>query len=373
MKVSGPREIVIFFTTVESVDSFAAVNLWGNIEQLPVDKSYMKYKENFLVIKNQVLSNLFREPESRYKLLVGFKFLLIPLTTSLFMMCLMYMFMKLNYLFFEANGFDRTAELREAYYGYIANDLFHYVPLFAFCLLVFFGIGLMVGGLMLRPFKAIAKYCQDSIEGFRAIYDPEDFSDFRLLTRMSEFFFSSIEEQIKNGELVAKEIPRPFTRIHGPKLDRGFLVNILLLIIITQVMFCSLVYVFTTEMHNSIVNLALNSLQSNKIEQALFFSGQTEIINMIIIAVLLISSSFYFMMAYSLYSTVAGGSFGVFATMRAFLRGRYDARIHLVGYQHLRNYTRIINKYLDYLQSKYTQNIQKTESTKVKLISKNSK
>jgi hypothetical protein len=40
--------------------------------------------------------------------------------------------------------------------------------------------------------------------------------------------------------------------------------------------------------------------------------------------------------------------------MRSFMKGNHSSRVHLVGYTHLREYTRKLNKYLDYIQNNFS-------------------
>ena len=61
----------------------------------------------------------------------------------------------------------------------------------------------------------------------------------------------------------------------------------------------------------------------------------------------------YLIFFYYLYGKVSIPAFGIFATMRSFISGRYASRVHLIGYPYIRNYTRTLNKYLDDLEKNY--------------------
>ena len=53
-----------------------------------------------------------------------------------------------------------------------------------------------------------------------------------------------------------------------------------------------------------------------------------------------------------LYQKVSGAAFGFFSTMRSFAKGNYNTRVHLIGYTHIRQHGRALNKYLDFIQKK---------------------
>ena len=103
----------------------------------------------------------------------------------------------------------------------------------------------------------------------------------------------------------------------------------------------------TVEAYNSIIELAVTSIDKNGKEIAYFLKNQEylfESIQHITIGTLLVV---YAILAFHLYGRVSGAVFGYFSTMRSFMKGNRKARIHLVGYPHIRPYSRAFNKYLD--------------------------
>ena len=82
------------------------------------------------------------------------------------------------------------------------------------------------------------------------------------------------------------------------------------------------------------------------------FLGQQSFIldDLVIMTVELITTA-YIILGFHLYSKVSGAAFGIFSTMRAFMKGNHFSRVHLVGYAHVRDSTRKLNKYLDYVQN----------------------
>lgn len=297
--------------------------------------------------------SLFYTPESRFSLSIGLKFFLIPAISSIILAGLLYIFMRLNFLFFKSNGFSEIKELEGAYYEYIFNDLLGYFPIFILCICGFFFVGVYLSKILLRPFHTLSRYCTDTVDGYRACYEPDEFSDFRLLTRMSEFFFGQIEGQVKEGKIEAVHIPEHFTRVHGPKFEKAFFLHFSLLVSVIMIVYGYLTIRIGTQVHDSILSMAIESLKTKDGDYLLFFQGQAQLMNYIIMALIGISTILYASLAINLYNKVSGGAFGIFSTLRSFLKGNHKARVHLIGYEHLRSSTRAINRYLDYLEKNY--------------------
>jgi hypothetical protein len=81
-----------------------------------------------------------------------------------------------------------------------------------------------------------------------------------------------------------------------------------------------------------------------------FISSQIFILDELVLMTITLTSIFYILLGLHLYSKVSGAAFGIFSTMRTFMKGNYFSRVHLVGYAHIRDYTRKLNKYLDHLE-----------------------
>ena len=55
---------------------------------------------------------------------------------------------------------------------------------------------------MIRPFKSIGKYCEDKMNDKKNYYEPDFFSDLKLLTSFSVYFFSKIDQATIKGKLM---------------------------------------------------------------------------------------------------------------------------------------------------------------------------
>ena len=289
------------------------------------------------------------DEEVRFRLLNGMKIASIPFLTLFVLMVFLWVFLYMDLVFFKANGYANFDQFSEVFFDYIFSSVFEYgailIGFFTFMLL----FGIYLSELLLRPFKVIGDYCENWCEGEKVTYDPDFFSDLKLLTRFSEWFFNTIEISKQNGTLSPIDVPEKFTRIHQPVFEKGFFLQFSSLVLISSICTAILFYEVIGGVHLKVVQMAYEILPE-KDEVRYFLLNQSEILNGILIGVIAMHIIAYFVMALNMYDKVATPAFGIFATMRSFIKGRYDSRVHLIGFYYLRPQCRKLNKYLSEVQ-----------------------
>lgn len=319
------------------------------------DDTALKSQGNVGFVKNQVskFKKYLDNDEKLFQWSTALKMAGIALLSFLIMWAFIAIFLKMDKYFFEANGIVSSEGFEEVFYDYLFNktsDIISYIALFIIS--VFF-IGIYISHLLLRPFRIIGDYCEEALTNEEANYDPDFFTDLKLLTRFSEFFFNHLETASKNGELKKVEIPKKYTKIHKPVFESSFFLQYTLLIFITSTIVSVVLYVISVELHDTIIQLATQVLKNGNLTTT-FLERQAEILNDILWVVMTTHVVMYIFLAFHLYRKVSGPAFGIFATMRAFLKGNYDSRVHLIGYYYLRPQCRKLNKYLDHIQKNLT-------------------
>jgi hypothetical protein len=292
-------------------------------------------------------SKLFKTEDSKFLLATAFKIAMVYLISSLLVFYLIWMVLSLNNVFFEANGFLNFEGMESAFFDFVASRItqnFYYVLIF-FILLFFAGVYL--AKILLRPFEIIGNFCDKAIEKKQEVYNPDIFSDFKLLTRFSEFFFVYIQELRKKVMFSTSTIPPSFAKVHGPVFDKVFFFHFSLFLAIIAISSSIFITFITMEIYNVIVELAITTIPKSGKEVAYFLKNQKFIFESIHIVAIITLVFSYMILAFHLYNKVSGAVFGFFSTMRSFMKGNQKARIHLVGYPHIRPYSRAFNKYLD--------------------------
>jgi hypothetical protein len=103
----------------------------------------------------------------------------------------------------------------------------------------------------------------------------------------------------------------------------------------------------------NMTQIAIKMIKAKPKMLSSFFQDQSFMIDEMWFMSAFIVGSFHLAMAIHLYGQVSGAAFGIFATMRSFIKGNFKNRVHLVGYSHLRESTRALNKYLDWIEKNF--------------------
>lgn len=299
---------------------------------------------------------LFKEEDTRFFMGVGLKVSGISFFINCIVFYQIFLVVRLNYGFFLAHGLTRTLDL-DTFNSYISQEALDILPIiFVFHVCLFF-IGVYVGWLILRPFREIGSYSERALDNPNTPYNVDEFSNFRLLTGFSAFFFEFLREARKKGELSEQSIPPQYSKIHAPKMDLIYILHFGLLLLIISI--CSAVFIIETsdQIFQSMIHLAEKTLNKPQIVNT-YFTHQSFILEEIVLITISLIAFAYTLLGLHLYDRVSGAAFGIFSTMRAFMKGAHFSRVHLVGYAYIRNNTRKINKYLDFVQ----RNLEKDKS-----------
>ncbi|MGB0454915.1 MAG: hypothetical protein ACPGJV_14490 [Bacteriovoracaceae bacterium] len=216
-------------------------------------------------------------------------------------------------------------------------------------------IGLYIANLMLRPFEQISRHCHNLLNGENTSeYNSDFFSDLKLLTSFSEYFFNALSRVIKDpkDEVV---VPKKYKKFHTPIFEAGFFFQFSFLILIISVLNFIGVYHFVQNLYEAVLKFAELTLASDK-HSTDFLLIQYQVFQTAITLTLAFHILINIFLVFHLYFKVAIPAFGIFATMRSYLKGNRKARIHLLGHYFLRRDTKVINLYLREVEKKLTQN-----------------
>ena len=309
---------------------------------------------NYLGKAKHELRRVFKTEETRFILFTGLKVVAISMLVNMIVYSFLFQVMRLNHAFFKANGFSDIIE-ESVFYDYILSEVIENLTLFFVFHIFLFFIGTYVGWLILRPFRTIGEYCESVLETPNTIYKVEEYSTYKLLTRFSEFFFEYLRESRNKGVISTNSIPPQYAKIHHPVTDKIFMLHFGLLLVIIGI--CTSLFMIenTSMIFHNMVDLANKTLTNSKVSNR-FFNNQMFVIDDTVTLSILLIIIFYMALGVHLYEKVSGAAFGIFSTMRSFMKGDHSSRVHLVGYAYIRGYTRKLNKYLDYVENYFDKN-----------------
>ena len=301
------------------------------------------------------MRKLFKSEASQFALFTGFKFAGIFVLVTCLTSYIVWLMVAVDNVFFEAHGYMSEEALREAYFDLVLKSGEDWLPYLFGLLIALFFAGIFMAKMLMRPFRVLACYCEKKMNGENAVYIPDQFSDYKLLTRFSDFFFQYVEDSKKKGKLEENTIPTRFLGIRRPVFEKVFFFHFFLLTLIIALVAYSLLSLAISEIREDIVDMAVSVLQAHGAGTSHFFQEQGYIFDTITVASALILFTSYMMLAFHLYGQVSGAVFGFFSTMRAFMKGNRQARVHLLGYNHIRPFGRVFNKYLKWVEDSFSE------------------
>ena len=306
-----------------------------------------KYLNKF----KEMLNRVFKSDDTKFVVLTGIKVSSISLLINFIIYTCLFEVMRLNYVFFRSQGFPDFQD-DQVFFNYITSEALENLPvLFLFHIFLFF-IGTYLGWLILRPFRMIGDYCEEIIENPEAIYMVDEFSTYKLLTRFSEFFFEFLRDSREKKQLPTNTVPPQFSKIHQPVTDRVFMLHFGLLLVIVAISSSVFIIENGSAVFHSMIELASKTLTSSK-DANRFLNAQDFVMDDLISLTIFLITTLYLALGMHLYGKVSGAAFGIFSTMRSFMKGDHFSRVHLVGYAHIRDNTRKLNKYLDFAQNNF--------------------
>lgn len=302
------------------------------------------------------LKKIFQTDESRLILGTALKMWFISIVVELLVGYILFSNIRLNYHFFSSHGYRGIDELSDAYFYHVTADMIDAIPwILGFHIIIFF-MGMYMGHLMLRPFKRIGNYCTEVINSPNTVYRTEEFSAYRLLTRFSEIFFDHLSAGRLKGKVEKRDIPPQFMGVHKPVLDGQFLFHFSFFLIIIMIVSIAGIMGFASNIQENTTQIAIKMLKADPKIISAYFHDQSFLIDEMWILTAVLIIGLHVVLGLHLYSQVSGASFAIFATMRSFMKGSWQNRVHLVGYLYLRESTRALNKYLDWVEKNLTQN-----------------
>ena len=296
---------------------------------------------------------LWQNDEAKFRILTSLKMTTIPLICFLILGSFIGVLLNLNVIFFKANEFMKIREFEEVFYHFMSQELVDLIPYGALLIIFVNMAAIYISDILLRPFRLIGDYCEARSNGKEASYNPDFFSDLKLLSRFSEFFFSYIETAQKNNSLQEVVVPKKYTKIHQPVFETTFFFHYFLYIFASLLVVSIAMYAMANGLYENIISLGSQTLPTNQAINS-FLNEEKVVIDKIISIVLIMGAILYTALASHLYYKVSAPAFAVFATMRGFLRGNYSQRVHLIGYPYLRPQMRKLNRYLDLKERELT-------------------
>lgn len=292
----------------------------------------------------------FNDPEAQFRVLTSLKMTLVFIISFVMMGSYILVLLGVNFVFFKANESYGIGEFESIFYDSLLGSISDFA-IYGSLILIFINIAsLYISDLLLRPFRIIGHYCERStLSSSERDYNPDFFSELKILSQFSEFFFNSVESAAENNKLTKIVIPKKYQQLHQPAFEAIFFIHFAFYVLAAVLLLVIAMVTFSDGLYENLILLAGKTLPNS---QAInfFLKEQYVIIDQITKLSLSIGIILYLFLAFHLYNMVSTPAFAFFATMRSFIKGNYRQRVHLIGYPYLRIQSRKFNKYLDWVE-----------------------
>lgn len=297
-------------------------------------------------MKEQLTSPL--NPDARYSLITALKFAALPCIPLAFLGYMLWVFMSMTHIFFEANGYLEIESLREAFFDYVVSDLMEMLPFVGayFCFL--FVMGYYFSRLLLHPLKVVGEYCQKKLEDKKHPFIPSSqLVDFKLLSHFALIFFTYADEVMTLGRYKKFNVDPRYQNIQKPVFDKIFFLHFLLLVLVICGLTSAGLYVLSVDMHARIVELAIQTLSTPNKSLGHFLNSQRDILVTVQWGAVALMFMLYTFFSFYLIKKMSGVAYSYFVTMRRIMDGNPRARIFIRGNNPGHVYAHHFNQYMD--------------------------
>jgi hypothetical protein len=267
---------------------------------------------------------LFKSQDSKYYLKTALKVASVPLFCFSITIYSLWIYLGMNHSYFVANGFASGDNFKEVLMDSLLSNVNHYgVYLFLFIVGVYF-VGLGISHLVLRPFKEISSYFKELENVYSEDYITNGMNEKKLVVKS----IHALVHYLRNfqDEPNAHYVPSEWEKINKPIVDKVFYLQYACIITILCIVTSMALYIFTGELHESIVENALKILNNNK-TITIFFQSQRDVLSSIYTTSIVLNVSLYVYLSKKIIDQVDGVSFAFFRDIKQIISGNHKQRL----------------------------------------------
>lgn len=311
----------------------------------------MIIEKTFIELR-KALKSLFSSDRAIFELQNGFLMVSILAVLLLYFFYQIYLLIYFHVVTLDSMTLSSIAIIKEGIFDHILVGFAEYGGKLFLCFVLMFLVGVYISGFLIRPFHYLGEFFEEATDKPELEYEKTFFAEHRLLSSFTEHFFTAMKNIRSVEDLKESQIPKKYSKIHSPYVEMTFLLHFFLLLAIP--FFATAIIII------SIADVVMDKVTdiSYKISKTASFQAgtvQAEFMEVNLYSLAILALLCYVLLGFVMYQRVSGGSFGIFLTLRSFLKGKTESRVHLIGYRYLREHMRKINRYLDHLVRKLSE------------------
>lgn len=273
--------------------------------------------------KKPSFKGLFKTQDSKYFLKNAFNITLVPVISFGITFYSLWIFLEMNHSFFRSNGFASGSEFKSALFDSLLLDVQDYILYFAGFVAVMYMVGLMISYFVMRPFKQLENYFNEVEDIVSEDIHFDKISQKKLIVQSIQTLINFLQNPDRKKEDLA---PKGWFDHSRPKPDYVFYMQYFMIMAVVVIVTSISVFIFTHELHASIVGNALAILKNNQ-SISIFFQEQQGVLNLIYTTSILLNAALYAYLAKGVIGQINGVSFAFYRDIKAIVNGDYKKRI----------------------------------------------
>lgn len=299
--------------------------------------------QNFLRQLKENTKDVFTSQDSQYFLKTALKFSAVPVFSLTLVSFLFYTILEMNYSFFVANGFAQESTV---FYDTIFKNISGYSLYFLFMQVLVFMLGLYISYLAVRPFDDIEYFSYRFIENPEEKLEIKGFNKSKLIYQASNYLFAYLYHHVNNCKGNRPELPYNIETLKKPPVDKVFLLQYMVIVVIITTSFSALLHNFTSELYQEIVSGGIDLLVSSQVVSTFLDSQERILLNIRVLGIFSNLIAFYFIYRI-IYNTVDGVTYGYARDMVKILKGQHHVRLRPRNDDPGQETARLINEILE--------------------------
>jgi hypothetical protein len=269
--------------------------------------------------------NLFKSTDSRYMLKTALLITMVPAIMIVVIAYSSWLLLVVNHSYFVAHGLALDEESREVFLNYLLISSTDDLWIVWMVLIGYFLMGLLLGHMVLRPFKQVALACEAAIKGEKKTINMSGLNKSKLLLKLGEFLVRH-HDSMRRGE--AEKMTDDLAESKAPRIDYVFYVQFFSLILILMGITVLFIHIFTEQLHMAIVDASWAFLKGKKTAGLVtFLSTQKDVLSSIVLVPSVISISIFIYLSRIIISKVEGVTFGCVRDVKDIVQGNRLRRL----------------------------------------------
>lgn len=269
------------------------------------------------------MNGLFESQDTKFTIKTALLITLVPVTMMAMIIYSIWLLLSMNHSYFLANGFPIDSMTLEEFMNYLLQSQMDYLPYLGLFFIAVFFIGIFLAYLILRPFNQLMEICQEIKEAKGEKIKIIGLGKQKLLIKLGNFLCLYFDAQ-KNKKSI--ELPPELQKVKGPVMDFVFYFQFFCIMIILTTITVISIYIFTHQLHESIIQAAITILKAPK-GMALFLSSQERVIDLIVLIPSVLSVAFYGFIAKIIISRIQGVTYAYVRDICDIANGNHGRRL----------------------------------------------